>query len=702
MIVPDRGQGVDTPAPAGSPTILDRLDDPVFLADYRPDPLLPHHRRELVEASGINPQVLADEGVLSLPSASALPVPDELVRHPDLSKASRFGQRPKVGRGFVFFYHDRAGRVASWKYKPDQPRVVVGDNGKRRTIKYEAPIGARGMLYIPRAVWDVIDDLAVPLHFVEGEKKALSLVSRGRAAIGLNGVDGWALSLDALKLVVPELAEIPLAGRTVFLELDSDAATKPEVEGARDRLAAELAGRGARVVVVAIPPGPHGEKQGPDDFLVNGGDLRALENAADVAARYAARLVAPRPGSDGADTCRGCEGLREELREHKLADTMRRARAFSTGEIEVARAYCRAVSSGLAEGKRAVSVWSEETTRLTGQSAATATRFHTAMRAFQADPAVASALPFHVIKEPDAHGKDHVRLVATAILEDPAKRRTVDILAPFTHLRRPDDRASHGGARDACPKCESPMLRTTQDRCTNDACGHVVVHKSKIVGRPPFHDETPAETVEITGDEYVTETRWVPPFHDEIKEERTYGKQDETVPGGPISFVSHADAEAAAGAYWPGRVRGGQDGRPNQPDDLLASGAATAASAPLRGSAPPVHEAVCGADAPGAATGTFTPGGPPPDAGGAPLAPATAGDGSVGQSALMHGGWDSRGGGGEPAAGVLKRAAAWRCHRCGAYERIVRPDGSWRCEGYGHEGRDRGPSAVAGGSEYAP
>jgi len=44
------------------------------------------------------------------------------------------------------------------------------------------------------------------------------------------------------------------------------------------------------------------------------------------------------------------------------------------------------------------------------------------------------------------------------------------------------------------------------------------------------------------------------------------------------------------------------------------------------------------------------------------------------------------------------RPDPWRCPDCGALERTVNPDGSWRCQGWGHEGKGD-PAVMAGGAE---
>ena len=272
-----------------------------------------------------------------------------------------------------------------------------------------------------------------------------------------------------------------------------------------------------------------------------------LRNAALIEALSKRQRPEPPTGTDGEETCRACA---EQLREHKLADQMRRERAFSAGEVEVVRYYSRQAAAAISQGKPKASVWSEETERITGQSPSTATRLHKAYETFQDDPEIGPTLPFRIEKV-TRDKKDHIEIVVTNLPDDPAERTTAAMLAKLTTLRRPASRGSHGGARDACPKCQSPMTRTTYDVCQNDACGHMVTHPSKTVGRAPFHDETDSPPVEIGGDLYAVEVRAERPFHDETKRERTYRKQDETVSRGRISFVSREDQEwADSPHYW--------------------------------------------------------------------------------------------------------------------------------------------------------
>jgi hypothetical protein len=185
------------------------------------------------------------------------------------------------------------------------------------------------------------------------------------------------------------------------------------------------------------------------------------------------------------------------------------------------------------------------------------------MREFQANPEIAASLAYRIETVTDDQGKDHIELVTNEVPDDPAERTTAAMLLPLTRLRRPKERAGHGGARDACPKCSSPMTRTTYDICQNAECGHMVTHPSKTVGRP-FHDETEAPPVQIGGDLYAVEVQGERPFHDEIKGLRTIDKQDETVSSRPVSFVSVTDLEWADDPHYWG------ESAPEPPPDLPA------------------------------------------------------------------------------------------------------------------------------------
>lgn len=87
------------------------------------------------------------------------------------------------------------------------------------------------------------------------------------------------------------------------------------------------------------------------------------------------------------------------------------------------------------------------------------------------------------------------------------------------------------------------MVRTTQDRCTNEQCNHVIVHPSRVVGRASAQDGP----VTIYGASFVEEVRAVSPTpgQDGPARDTVYADQDGPAPLVPVSFVTTADAEAA-------------------------------------------------------------------------------------------------------------------------------------------------------------
>ncbi len=93
----------------------------------------------------------------------------------------------------------------------------------------------------------------------------------------------------SIKGIIPDIDRIAWAGRTVFLCYDSDALSKPSVHTARETLAEELRGRGARVIMMLLPALDGFAKTGFDDLLSQWGPDRVLEwlnSAQQIAAEY--------------------------------------------------------------------------------------------------------------------------------------------------------------------------------------------------------------------------------------------------------------------------------------------------------------------------------------------------------------------------------------------------------------------------------
>lgn len=145
--------------------------------------------------------------------------------------------------------------------------------------RYAQPAGSLNEVYLPPLLekpWkEVAKDATIQIVITEGEFKAACACSHGIPCIGLGGVDVWRASKRGIDLL-PQLREIDWNNRSVVVVFDSDAARNPNVAAAQIRLARALTDRGARPLVVTLPPGEDDAKQGLDDFLVAGGNLGRL------------------------------------------------------------------------------------------------------------------------------------------------------------------------------------------------------------------------------------------------------------------------------------------------------------------------------------------------------------------------------------------------------------------------------------------
>jgi putative DNA primase/helicase len=209
-------------------------------------------------------------------------------------------RRPEWERSLTpaiaFPYYDRLGRDTGYRrYRPDDPRVCERvDEGcfvDDKAIKYEAQVGEPARIYFPppgMLAGRGLNDPAVPLVVVEGEKKCLAVLQAGLCCIGLPGVAMWSAKRPeesplATRELHPDLAALPWDGRDVYIVFDSDAATNENVAAERHLLARQLVALGARVRLVDLPPGEQKndadgepEKVGADDFVVAKGEAEFL------------------------------------------------------------------------------------------------------------------------------------------------------------------------------------------------------------------------------------------------------------------------------------------------------------------------------------------------------------------------------------------------------------------------------------------
>ncbi len=187
--------------------------------------------------------------------------------------------RGELGPCLCIPFPDAEGKPTGYcRLKPDKPRKGKED-GKPR--KYESPKGSTNRAYFPPGTRAALPKAAARLIVTEGEKKAVKADQEGFPCVGLVGVYGWQKKrardkegkASGERQLIDGLAGIPWQGRPVYLCFDSDAATNPNVCWAEWHLAEALAGKGAIVKVVRLPPGEPGPdgtaaKVGLDDFLV--------------------------------------------------------------------------------------------------------------------------------------------------------------------------------------------------------------------------------------------------------------------------------------------------------------------------------------------------------------------------------------------------------------------------------------------------
>jgi len=220
----------------------------------------PRHLRELVEGSGIAPDVIRARGYRTTTRKAVL-------------ARLGFGRSQQRTPVLVIPMHSPVGELVTHQIKPAEPRT----DQKGKPIRYETPYGSEIRLDAHPTNAGRMRDASVPLWIVEGVKKADSLTSRGECAVALQGV--WCWQRDGVPL--PEWEDVRLYGREVLVCFDSDVTTNARVQSALAALVAFLKGRGAVPRIVYLPEGPGRTKTGVDDFLVRGGTVEEMKALAE-------------------------------------------------------------------------------------------------------------------------------------------------------------------------------------------------------------------------------------------------------------------------------------------------------------------------------------------------------------------------------------------------------------------------------------
>jgi hypothetical protein len=220
------------------------------------------HIYQLETESGIAREVIAGRGVRSIR------------RGRDLPKGFAWRQRRRAP-GILFTAHRPNGET-DYIFRPDNA------DPEKPGLKYEARCKAYGapgnVLDVHPSLHRLIDDVSVPVLFVEGIKKADSFTTAALAAgvevlvVAISGVWNWMADGEP----IPDMFDIPLAGRKAIIGFDSDMLRNPDVQDAAKRLAEHLVSRGAEVWIIYLPGKPDGSKMGLDDFFASGGTIAEL------------------------------------------------------------------------------------------------------------------------------------------------------------------------------------------------------------------------------------------------------------------------------------------------------------------------------------------------------------------------------------------------------------------------------------------
>jgi hypothetical protein len=224
--------------------------------------LLEHHRQWLA-VRAIADDIAAERGYASETSREALA---------DLGFESYQRRVPCL----VIPRFTTAGLNGDYQIHPDRPRQRRRD-GKERLIKYETRSGSTARIDVhPRAV-PILRDPGVMLLINEATTKGDAALGAGFHSLNVAGVFGWrGKNPYGGTCTIGDFDDVALNGRRLVPIVDSDGRDNPMVLSAASRLKKMLERRGAHVMVIVLPPGPEGCKQGLDDFRFAGGDLAAL------------------------------------------------------------------------------------------------------------------------------------------------------------------------------------------------------------------------------------------------------------------------------------------------------------------------------------------------------------------------------------------------------------------------------------------
>jgi hypothetical protein len=188
-----------------------------------------------------------------------------------------------AGIVFPYYWPGKPGEARDYRLRRDVPDEAMQPDGSiKESAKYISAPRAKNMLYFApgtRPEW--LLDVALPVLFVEGEKKLLAMwmlawlfAEDGRPAflpVGVSGVWNWRTSElqgeKKIKVWIPDLNKIEWKGRVVYLLFDANVHYNDSVKAARDKLAYLLKSWRAQVLYVTLPLGLDPSINGADDYM---------------------------------------------------------------------------------------------------------------------------------------------------------------------------------------------------------------------------------------------------------------------------------------------------------------------------------------------------------------------------------------------------------------------------------------------------
>lgn len=227
----------------------------------------PEHRAVLEEVSNIDPAVIDARGYYSLTKAQISELVQQEIIHPSSLRAESWMGIPI--------------------YRPDGEKH--GEIIRRFTVdksdkfKYIWPTGLRLCFDVHPDCFGNLNNPEIPIMITEGIKKADAILSAARreslplVVLAANGCDGWKTKVSGSTVALPDFYDIAWTDRRVYVNSDSDYRTNNRVSAGWNGCATYVSGKtGEHKTLLVVTP-PNGlDKQGADDFLARGHNIRDL------------------------------------------------------------------------------------------------------------------------------------------------------------------------------------------------------------------------------------------------------------------------------------------------------------------------------------------------------------------------------------------------------------------------------------------